>query len=146
MSRSFKLSYIIAAAILTSISFAVTFLLYLACLIKAGDRPTGASAVIALLALSSLAVLAVYIVFALLCRFREWFDRQESCALVFCSALLFILLMLTAFPLIEPPYALIPRAEMGLSFLQLLIQIFTIAPAGICLLVSGLVFFLSKGK
>ena len=144
MNRSFKLSYIAAVLILTAICFAGTFLLYLACLSKTGDRTAGASAVIALLLLSSLSVLAVYIVFALLCRSREWFDRREAGGMISCSSLLFILLMLTVFSAIEPPYALIPDAEMGLSFLQLLIQVFTIAPAGICMLVSGLVFFFQR--
>ncbi len=135
----------ICALILSLIGIAATYLYQcLFCVIDAGEVKTQIRLI--LLFLSGLPVVITELIFVLLAIKRPGWELKYVCLTQIIASLLFIGLLLTLFPHIPIPYILIPAREMAGNFLQLLIEMFAGAAAGICLLVGLIVFAIKCRK
>ena len=74
------------------------------------------------------------------------FDTKDTCLIITSNMILYILIMLLVFEHIPIAFSLIPDAEMGVGFLQLLIKIFACAAAGICAVVSLVVLAINRSQ
>jgi hypothetical protein len=93
---------------------------------------------------SGLAVLIIWLLFVLIAKGSGLYNKLEGGLVILISSVMFIILMLLVFPKIDVPYSLIPRREMAADYMQLMIQIFTIAPAVLCAVVSGIIALVAK--
>lgn len=95
---------------------------------------------------SGILILVAMGIFILINRKTKWYDFADLCTVNMVATLIFIPLMLFVFPLIEVPYSLIPRREMAAGYMQVLIQIFSVAAAVICSIVNCVALIVNKNK
>ncbi|MBP5607757.1 MAG: hypothetical protein J6X66_05755 [Lachnospiraceae bacterium] len=145
MENSIRMRNIAAVLILSLICFACIYGEYLF-LIGQNGRTVDMSEISGLLLLSLLTVPCIILIFILINLAGKWYRRTEVCGTIFFSLLLLIVLLLFVLPAIEPPYELIPRGEMALSYGQMIIQIFTVVPAVICAGVSGILYLVFRPR
>lgn len=139
-----KRTKIIAGAVaMAALLTVLIYLIELLAMAKAGDRSIAPVTVIGIFILAGAAVVIVPAVFFVINRFIEWLGKAEIGLFGTVTYVLFTVCMFLIFPLIEVPYSLIPKAEMGAGYVTFLIQLFTIIPAIICALIS-LVYMVSR--
>lgn len=136
---------VISALLLTFIDIVLTYGLQHIILSTSSDRSQIGIGVV-LIFLAGLPAAIAQIVFAMMSKKMDWFDTKEASVIVLVNMVLYILLMLLVFEHIPVAYSLIPTAEMGLGFLQLLIKIFACVAAGICAVVSLIIMSVNRPR
>ena len=145
MENSFRIRNIAAVLILSLICFACNYGEYLFFIGQDG-RTVNMSEISGLLIFSLLTAPLIIGIFILINLAGKWYRRTEVCGTIFFSLLILIVLLLFVLPAIEPPYELIPRGEMALSYGQMIIQIFTVVPAVACAGVSGVLYLFFRPR
>ena len=140
MERKTSIPGIVAGtAIMTIILFAAAYLMQL--LVLSLDMT---AYVLPALFGNGPAILIIWLIFVLLAKNTGLYDKFGGGMVILISSALFCILMLLVFPHIAVPYSLIPRRELAADYFQLMIQIFTIAAAALCALISGIVVLVAK--
>ncbi len=132
------LKYILGIIVVLLMSVLVSYLSQIFILVSL-RFVRSASLTIGLLIICALLIVLVSTVFCFGCKRRSWLSESDGLAVICISAVLYTAFMWSVFPHITVPYELIPNAEMGFGFMQLLIQIFCSIGAGLCFLVSGII-------
>ena len=135
----------IMVMVMTIISVLLTYgYQYVFCIMmKSGGNPMS---LILMLFLSGVPAIAAQLLFALIAKKTERYEGQEICLIIIADMVLFIAAMFLLFPKIPVAYEIIPSAEMGFDFLQLLIQVISASAAGGCAIVSGIILAIRKGR
>ena len=136
---------VISVLLLTFIDIVLTYSLQCIILATISDR-SQIQTNIAFLVLAGFPAVLAQIVFAVMSKKTELFDTKDTCLIITSNMILYILIMLLVFEHIPIAFSLIPDAEMGLGFLQLLIKIFACAAAGICAVVSLVVLAINRSQ
>ena len=113
-------------------------------LLTLNPRESSLAGVIALLFVSGLIILIVYGALLLLNKHFEWYDGVELGKVILISAVIFAILMLLVYPNIPIPYEWIPNREMAADYAGFFIQLFTIIPAVICGVISGIYLIVKR--
>lgn len=136
---------VISVLLLTFIDIVLTYSLQCIILATISDR-SQIQTNIAFIVLAGFPAVLAQIVFAVMSKKTELFDTKDTCLIITSNMILYILIMLLVFEHIPIAFSLIPDAEMGLGFLQLLIKIFACAAAGICTVVSLVVLAINRSQ
>lgn len=136
---------VISVLLLTFIDIVLTYGLQHIILSTSSDRSQIGTDIV-LIFLAGVPAVIAQIVFAVVSKKMDWFDTKEASVIVTVNMVLYILLMLLAFEHIPVAYSLIPTAEMGFGFLQLLIKIFACVAAGICAVVSLIIMAVNRSR
>ncbi|MBR6257219.1 MAG: hypothetical protein IKR23_07560 [Lachnospiraceae bacterium] len=136
---------VISVLLLTFIDIVLTYSLQCIILATISDR-SQIQTNIAFIVLAGFPAVLAQIVFAVMSKKTELFDTKDTCLIITSNMILYILIMLLVFEHIPIAFSLIPDAEMGLGFLQLLIKIFACAAAGICAVVSLVVLAINRSQ
>lgn len=136
---------VISVLLLTFIDIVLTYSLQCIILATISDR-SQIQTNIAFIVLAGFPAVLAQIVFAVMSKKTELFDTKDTCLIITSNMILYILIMLLVFEHIPIACSLIPDAEMGLGFLQLLIKIFACAAAGICAVVSLVVLAINRSQ
>ena len=133
----------VGAVIMAAVLLLCVYLVQLLFMSTSGDRSVPPVMAIGILILSGVAVPVVPGIFYIINKFGRWYSKPEIGLFGIITYALFIICMLVVFPFVEVPYSLLPKGEMAAGYAGFLIQLFTIVPAVICVLIS-LVYMLSK--
>ena len=136
---------VVSVLLLTFIDIVLTYSLQCIILATLSDR-SQIQTNIAFIVLAGFPAVLAQIVFAVISKKTDIFETKETCLIIVSNMILYILIMLLIFEHIPLAFSLIPDAEMGLGFLQLLIKIFACAAAGICAVVSLVVLAINRSQ
>ena len=145
MSSEKTAKMVISILLLTFIDLALTYGLQCVILAMSSDR-SRLGADVVLIFLAGVPVILAQIIFVVLCKKFDRFETREICLAVIINMVLFIVIMLLAFEHIPIAFGIIPSAEMGLGFLQMLIKIFACAEAGICAVISLIIMAINRSQ
>ncbi len=116
-------------------------------LYKFDARETPVYKALLLLALCGVAAVLVYGGVVLLNKFFEWFSGKDMALMLSISSLILFWIMLFVFARIPIPYSWIPsNNEMAFGFGQFLIQLFTMVPSLIIVIICVIYLKISKAK
>ena len=116
-------------------------------LYKFDARETPVYKALLLLALCGVAVVLVYGGIVLLNKYFEWLSGKDMALMLSFSSLILFWIMLFVFARIPIPYSWIPsNNEMAFGFGQFLIQIFTMVPSLIIVIICVIYLKISKAK
>lgn len=116
-------------------------------LYKFDARETPVYKALLLLALCAVAVVLVYGGVVLLNKYFEWLSVKDMAWMLSFSSLILFWIMLFVFARIPIPYSWIPsNNEMAFGFGQFLIQLFTMVPSLIIVIICVIYLKISKAK
>ena len=143
MKRGFK--YILGIIIILLMGALASYLLQLL-LLSSVQSVRSVPMVMLLMLIGAVAFVIINVLFYILNRKKSMYTERDGLIVICITAVLYIAFMWLVFSKITVPYELIPNAEMGLGFLQLLIQIFNSIGAALCLLACGIRLLLLRGE
>ena len=143
MKKVFK--YILGVMIILLMGALASYLLQLL-LLSAVQSVRNVFLFILLMIIGAVAFVIINILFYILNRKKHIYTETDGLIVICISSVLYIAFMWLVFSKISVPYELIPNAEMGLGFLQILIQIFDSIGAAVCLIASGIRLLLLRGE
>ena len=135
MSSDKTVKIAISVILLTFIDIALTYGMECVILAACSDRSRLGDCV-AMIFFAGIPAVLVQVIFAVINKRLAWFDIKEICPAIAVNMFLYAALMMLVFEHIPVAFSIIPSAEMGFGFLQMLIKIFAAAAAGICAVVS----------
>ncbi|SNU09293.1 hypothetical protein SAMN06297422_12469 [Lachnospiraceae bacterium] len=127
--------YILGIIIILSMGALISYLMQI--LLLTSIQSTRSVPLIMLLMLAgALSIILINVLLYLLNRRNLWLEETDGLIVICTSSVLYAVFMWLIFQHITVPYELIPSAEMGFGFLQLLLQIFNSLGAGACVLAA----------
>ncbi len=136
-----NIRYFIGISVLVLLQSVFSYGTELLCM--SGKSP---ASVLTFLVTAALIIIILNFLFIYISGRSKLFNNKESALCVFAGVNIYLVLMILVYPHIEVPYALIPKAEMGYSFIQFLNQLFCSAGAVMCWLVSLIWLILQNKK